>query len=203
MKKLLLISLFLSFINLSYAFPKQIIIIRHADKLEQTQAGPTLSAKGQVRAIKFADYFLNKFGEPDNVIAANPSNYIGKNSSIRELQTVAPLVNILSTKHPQTGFPILHPFESADYKKLVKFVLQEEMFSGKTVLICWNHTKIPQLAEKLGVTQKIDKWAADNYDSVYVLKYDDAGKIKLFTVLNKQYPVKFTGNWNELDKRIS
>lgn len=198
MKQLIFIFLF-ALANVVMAMPKEVIIIRHADKLDQPRPGPTLSAKGQVRAVKFAFYYLEKFGEPDFVIAVNPYSFIGKNSSIRELQTVAPLINLLSSKHPETGFPILHPYESADFKNLAKFVLKDKMFNGKVVLICWNHTKIPQLAERLGVRQAITKWGSADYDSVYVIKYAD-DKVSEFTILNNQYPVKFNGNWNDLKK---
>ena len=47
------------------AAPREIIIIRHADKLDQDETGPALSAQGVMRSLKFAFYFLDKFGEPD------------------------------------------------------------------------------------------------------------------------------------------
>lgn len=195
-----LVFLIISMISTAWATPREIIIIRHGDKLEQAYPGPALSAKGQVRAVKFAGYYLKTFGQPDYVIAANPNNFLGKNSSIRELQTVAPLVNILSAKKPTTGFPILHPYENADYKKLAKFIMGDAMFNDKVILICWNHTKIPPLAEKLGVTTALNKWPANDFDSVYVLKYDDQGKVTHFTMMNNQYPVHFKGDWQSLTK---
>lgn len=196
MKKWLLIFL-LMLTNVAIATPKAIIIIRHGDKLDQPQPGPALSAKGQVRAVKFAFYYLEKFGEPDFVFAPNPNSFVGKNSSIRELQTVAPLINMLSRKHPETGFPILHPYENADFKKLASYVLKDKMFNDKTILICWSHKKIPQLAEKLGIKQSLPQWQAADYDSVYVIKYDNE-QVSEFTILNNQYPVNFNGNWKGL-----
>lgn len=200
MKKIFLFAI-INFIMLSYACatPRQIILIRHTDKLAQHHTGPALSAKGYVRALKFSFYFLNYFGEPDFVIAGKPK---GKNASIRELQTIGPLVNILAERHPDTGFSILHPYTHEEYEELTKYILNDTKFNNKLILICWRHTKIIELAKELGVKDKLKPWADDDYDSVYILDYGKSGKINKFTILNNQYPMQNQVTWDNVYQHV-
>jgi len=178
-----------------YAIPHKIVLVRHADKLQQKFTGPAISAKGYVRAIKFSFYYLNYFGEPDFVFAGKPK---GKDASIRELQTVGPLINILAVRHPDTVFNIMHPYQHDQYEKLAKYILQDKKFDNKSVLICWRHTKIIELAEALGVKDELEPWADDDFDSVFVIEYDKSGKISRFNILRHQYPVNPTVTWEEI-----
>ncbi len=197
MKKFIFAMFLMIFCSAVFAAPKEIIIIRHGDKLSQPNPGPCLSPNGIMRSIEFAFYFLKKFGEPDFIFATDPAR---EDSSIRELQTVAPLANMLASKHPDSGFPILHPFVSKDYAKLAADLLQNKEYQNKTVLVCWNHTKIPQLAQELGVTQPIKKWHSEDFDSVYVLEFDSQGKMQKFTRLKDQYPLASDSSWEKLQK---
>lgn len=185
-------------VNLAFATPREIIIIRHADKLRQAEQGPSLSPKGIVRSLAFAFYYLDKFGEPDYIFATHPRGSLGKNTSMRELQTVAPLANMLALQRPNYGFPILHPYKNADFEELANYILNKKNFDGKQILICWNHKKIPLLAKKLGVKEPLPHWPTDDFDSVYVLQYDRQGKLIHFEILNQQYPVAFDGTWKAL-----
>ena len=195
-KRLIAIAL-LAVFNVCYATPSQIIIIRHADKLLQTNPGPTLSAKGEIRAINFALYYSQKFGMPDYVFASNATK---ETTSIRELQTVAPLVNMMQQQDPENdSLGILHPYSSKDYSALATYILDSSEFDNKKVVICWSHGKIPNLAAKLGVTDKLDKWPADDFDSVYILQYNHKGDLKNFQILHQQYPVRFNGTWSDLN----
>src|SRR5690348_9355788 len=90
--------IFVLFVSVAKACPKQIIIIRHAEKLTQSHAGPFLSPQGQMRSLAFANYYLNKFHVPDFIVATNPLEP-KKLSSMRELQTIAPLANELTARH--------------------------------------------------------------------------------------------------------
>jgi hypothetical protein len=193
---LLFASLTIASLNAS-AFPKEIVIVRHGDKLAQLDPGPTLSPKGQGRAMALALYYLPKFGEPDYIFAADPEQAVGKNSSIRELQTIAPLANTVAAKHHDTGFPILHPYGSSDYTKLADDLLHNKNYEGKKVVVCWNHTSIPQLANALGVKPVLPKWPSADFDSVFVLTFNDSG-LNQFTELHNQYPVSFDGSWQEI-----
>lgn len=188
--------------SISTAAPREIIIIRHADKLDQTESGPTLSAQGIMRSIKFAFYFMEKFGEPDFIVAADDQKENGKEIAIRSIQTVAPLANIMQMRYPEHDFPIIHPYPSDSYQQLADHLLNDEKYDDKLVLICWSHQRIAKLATALGVTHSIPAWPRNDYDTVYILDYDAAGNFKKFAELKKQFPVRWQGSWAELRDKI-
>lgn len=185
----------------AFAFPKEIILIRHADKLNQAKPGSFLSPKGEIRSVAFANYYLNKFSEPDYIIATDPTDS-GKGSSMREIQTVAPLANILAERHPQTGFTILRHYRNKDSQELINDLLHDKKYHGKIILICWHHAKIPQLLKGLGVTSTQKKLDINNFDTVYVVKYDTSGNVTQFNLLEQQYNVLFNGSWQEFYKKL-
>lgn len=185
----------------SWAVPSEIILVRHGDKLLQKKPGPTLSAKGEIRAIALAFYILDKFGEPDVLIASNVDSSSGDESSLRELETISPLANMLQARHPEKTIPIVHPY--ADNRAMAHLILKDKHFNGKHLIICWDHVKIPALAAKLGVKQKLSAWPHNDFDSVYIIKYGKEGKVTSFEILNNQYPVNFNGSWQELYKKIT
>jgi hypothetical protein len=72
------------------------------------------------------------------------------------------------------------PSLGKDYAALANRILAEPAYAGKTVLICWNHEEIPQLAAALGVSPEPPKWKGSVFDRVYVISYYD-GKAALET----------------------
>lgn len=183
------------------AAPKEIIVIRHADKWPQKQPGPTLDPTGYMRAVGFAHYFLDKFGKPDFMVAADPDDQQPYSHSIRELQTLAPLSNLLSkTENTNRSGEILHPYSADQYRELAGFLLTDERFKDKTVLVCWDRFNIPQLTKHLGVEEKIPKWSRRSFDDVYVIRYHENGEVENFTVLKSQYPAS-QQSWKALGER--
>lgn len=189
-------------VGMSHAAPREIIIVRHADKLEQIESGPALSAQGIMRSIKFAFYFLEKFGEPDFIVAADDQKETGKEIAIRSIQTVAPLANIMQIRYPDHDFPIIHPYPSDSYQQLADHLLNDEKFDDKLVLICWSHQRIAKLAAALGVVQPLPAWPKLDYDTVYIIDYDSSGYFKKFTELKNQFPVRLQGSWTALRDKI-
>lgn len=199
MKKILLI-IIVSVISFnSFATPKEIIIVRHADKWVQQNPGPFLSPKGQVRAAKFVGYYLSHFPKPDFIFASKPIAQHGASDdhSYRSLQTVIPLANQLAYHNPH-GYFIDTRYQNDDYKKLANLLLHTAQYQNKIILICWHHGRANQLAQSLGVTQKLKKWGESDFDQVYVLHYNTAGKLHAFLILKNQYPVKEDSTWAEL-----
>lgn len=172
------------------AVPKEIILIRHADKLDQTDPGPFLSPQGVMRAELFSKYYLGMYPEPDYIITTAQTHY-----SFRELQTVIPLVTYYAVLQPQGGQPVLlnnkykHEKNFSGLKKLYTDLLNDYKFSGKTVLICWHHAEIPQLLYGLGATPYQSKLADDDYDTVYHILFDTHKGIVKLIILPNQYPV--------------
>lgn len=181
-----------------FATPHQIIIIRHADKLIAENESPTLSARGFIRSVVFAFYYQNKFDTPDYFFAKNPVNEDGKGIAFRELQTLGPLVNIYAKKFPNKESRVNRSFRGEQYKELAADLLNRKIYNGKRIIICWNRINIPLLAKSLGVTQDLDPWDEDNYDSVYVINYHTRGPVSSFEILDHQYPVKANANWENI-----
>lgn len=202
MSKFIWVMLLLSGMTIAHAAPKEIIIIRHTDKLLQDEPGPTLSAPGMARSISFAFYFLKRFGEPDYIIAADDKKESGKDIAIRSLQTVAPLANIMQERHPQVDYPILHPYPSDSYQQLANVLLTSSIFNGKRVVICWSHQHIAKLTAALGVTDNIPDWPRPDYDTVYYLQFQSGQNKVAITILRNQFPVNAHLTWDELNKNI-
>lgn len=171
-----------------FATPKEIIIIRHGDKLPQKSPGVTLSAKGQLRAEALVPYFLKTFGRPDFIFVSKPSAKHSKSHSFREIQTVAPLANRL-TQLEHKAFPINYPYRAPNYANLADLLLSNVKYDNKLILVCWDHRVIPKLAKLLGVNQKLTAWPKEDFDSVYIIKYTLSGKVRSFKILNHQYSV--------------
>lgn len=192
----------LCFAVTAHAAPKEIVIIRHADKLDQEESGPALSAQGMVRSIQFAFYFLDKFGEPDFLVAADDQKENGKGIAIRSIQTVAPLANMMQIRHPESDYPILHKFPSDSYALLASHLLHDPEFEDKRVVVCWSHQRIPKLAQALGVQEDLPSWPKYDYDSVFYLQYNRAGDLVSFKELRNQFPVSREYSWAGLRDKL-
>lgn len=202
MNKLVITLLICTLVNVAYPTPKEIVVIRHADKMVQQNHGSALSPTGYMRAIKFAFYFLDKFGKPDAIIATNPDNSIQYSRSIRELQTVAPLESLIEEKYPTAYYEIDHPYPAIEYKKLAKYVLSDKKFNDKLVLICWDHYAIPFLLKALGIKEALAPWGKYDYDSVYILHFRQ-NKLTGYEVLHNQYAVPNTLSWGFFNNLVT
>jgi hypothetical protein len=154
--------------------PAQIILIRHADKPANPE-DPHLSRAGMQRAERLVSFIttdpaMTRFGLPVAVFATRTTK---DNNGQRTQETVAPLARMLK-------LPVQTPFLGKDYAALANLILADPAYAGKSVLICWNHEEIPQLAAALGVTPKPPKWKGSAFDQVYVISYHD-GKAALAT----------------------
>jgi hypothetical protein len=154
--------------------PAQIILLRHAEK-PADRSNPHLSPAGVKRAeqlVSFitADPVLTRFGLPVAIFATKTTK---DDDGQRTQETVAPLAKGLK-------LPVLTPYLGKQYARLARLVLADPAYAGKTVLICWNHETIPQLAAALGVTPPPAKWKKRVFDQVYVITYHD-GKATLAT----------------------
>jgi hypothetical protein len=154
--------------------PAQIILIRHAEKPPDPE-DPHLSRAGRKRAERLVSFIttdpaMTKFGLPVAVFATQATKH---DNGQRTQETVAPLARALK-------LPVQTPYLGKDYPALAKLVLATPAYAGKTVLICWNHEEIPQLAAALGVTPEPPKWKGSVFDQVYVISYHD-GKAALAT----------------------
>jgi hypothetical protein len=145
--------------------PAQIILIRHAEKPADPE-NPHLSRAGVRRAERLVSFIttdpaMTRFGLPVAVFATHTTRH---DNGQRTQETVAPLARALK-------LPVQTPYLGRDYAALAQLILANPAYTGKTVLICWNHEEIPQLAAALGVTPEPPKWKAKVFDRVYVISY--------------------------------
>ena len=145
--------------------PAQIILVRHAEKPADPN-DPHLSSAGVKRAEQLVSFIttdpaMTKFGLPVAVFATQTTKH---DDGQRTQETVAPLARKL-------GLTVQTPALGKDYAVAAKMILSNPAYTGKTIIICWNHEEIPQLAAALGVTPQPPKWKASVFDLVYVISY--------------------------------
>jgi hypothetical protein len=146
------------------AAPEKVVIIRHGEKPAQ---GDNLSCQGENRALQLSKVLHEKFKTPDYTYV--PSLGLGKSTShSRMFQTVSPF----AIKY---NLAVNSKFGEKDYGGVAKNVL------GKTgtVLLVWEHSAIPGLAQALGVDNP-PSWDGKDFDSIWVITFAD-GKASLST----------------------
>ena len=162
--------------------PRKIMIIRHAEKPENsgsphavTMGGEKdpdlLIVKGWHRAGALVCFFAPQYGNLQDPKLARPqflyASASGKHheQSKRPLATIAPLGAKLDMK-------INTKYFVGEHKSLLKSMLKCE----GVVLISWEHHDIPLIANHiLGNTDTVpQKWPGDRFDIVWVFEWDVA-----------------------------
>ena len=80
---------------------------------------------------------------------------------------------------PGTGFklPIHQDYANReDELQAAQAILGNPQHAGKTILVCWHHGTMPELAKQLKVTGYPEKWETDVFDRVWQITYDARGK---------------------------
>jgi hypothetical protein len=145
--------------------PAHIILIRHAEKPDDSD-NPHLSKDGVKRAQALVSFItrdpqMTSLGRPVAVFATQTTK---DDNGQRTQETVAPLAAALRLS-------VQTPYHGKDYAELAKLILSTAAYAGKTVVVCWNHEAIPELAAALGVTPMPAKWHGSVFDSVFVISY--------------------------------
>lgn len=140
--------------------PKQILIIRHAEKSD-LKTDVDLNPRGYARAAALPTLFPSRFPIPDFLFAARQSKH-----SNRPVETITPLARAL-------GLKIDNTYPNEDFGGLARRVLKQPVYGGKIVLICWHHENIPALARALGVTNAPAHWPEKRFDQVWRIEYPE------------------------------
>jgi hypothetical protein len=141
------------------AGPHIVMIIRHAEKTGEKN-DVDLSKKGFERAEALATVFPAHFPRPDYLIAAK----VSKNSK-RSLETITPLSKALHEE-------IEAKYKEKEFEQLAHELLTDPKYAGKTLLIAFQHGKIPDLAKALGAKDVPEKWDDNVFNRVWELTYD-------------------------------
>ena len=154
--------------------PAQIILLRHAEKPDDPD-DPHLSPAGVKRAKQLVKFIrtnraVKRFGLP---VATYATRTTKDHNGVRTQETLAPLARALKLR-------VRTPCHGKDYAELAKRILKKRKYAGKTVLICWNHEEISDLAAALGVKPNPPQWKDSVFDKVFIISYRD-GKATLAT----------------------
>ena len=141
--------------------PSIIMLMRHAEDVGERDFN--LSPRGFQRAAALPKLFGSRLPKPDIIIATRASK-----GSNRPMETVEPLARALD-------LPIDNRFRDDDYRTLAKYLMTDQRYDGKVVLVCWHHGKLEQLARALGV-KDAPVWPDDQFDHVWVLGRDSGRK---------------------------
>jgi hypothetical protein len=174
----------------SQKYPKQILIIRHAEKTGSKE-DIHLADAGKERAKQLPLLFEKSekrpepLPRPDFIFAARDS----KNSQ-RPRETVINLAKALK-------LPIDDSYHSTvpakDPKAKGAAELRDELFkepkyAGKTILISWRHGALPELARTLKAASAPTKWHDAVFDRVWKITYDAAGQAEFADLPQRLMP---------------
>jgi streptogramin lyase len=164
------------------ALPRHVLIIRHAEKPDDP-ADIHLTRRGEERAQALPQLFVasperpDPFPTPDFLFATRPTD-----KSVRPIETLTPLS--MKLKLPiDRGYRNFLPADAdvdkkVDRKGVVELadeIIGNKKYAGKTVLICWHHGTIPDLAGRLRATGYPKKWKDAVFDRVWQISYDERG----------------------------
>jgi broad specificity phosphatase PhoE len=165
-------------------FPKYVLIIRHAEKPPAGTPSVDLSARGEKRARALHKLFEKSrgrpspFPRPDFLFATHNTS-----SSHRPVDTLKPLAAKLDLPLDSSfrnNFRKLTKAEKQSggegFRELDKEILRNKRYRGKTVLVCWHHGTIPELARRLKAKRVPGKWKGSVFDRVWQISYDEKGK---------------------------
>ncbi len=156
--------------------PAIVLILRHAEKPIDDKASD-LAPQGYKRAMALPGLFfpqsgssVPRFPRPDALFATAVSKH-----SNRPIETITPLSQALH-------LPINRDFEDAETGSIAKEVLSGR-YAGKTVLICWHHGEIHNIAKAFGVADA-PKWKEEVFDQVWQIEWHDGQAV--LTILPQQ-----------------
>ncbi|HEX2204032.1 MAG TPA: hypothetical protein VHG91_12065 [Longimicrobium sp.] len=152
-----------------------ILLIRHAEK---PASGPKLSAGGEARAQAYSVFFQ---GYPVDGAPVRPRFLFAaadSDASHRPRLTVEPLASALRLE-------INDKHADKDYAEVARHLLDHPKYDDATVLVCWHHGEILQLAQALGADAGVlppaagwpPHWPGEVFGWVLQLRYDGAGRL--------------------------
>ncbi len=152
------------------SYPDRVLLIRHAEKPPDDAMSASLSPQGQRRAQALPELFRKSAAHP-NPLPTPEFIFATKNSkhSHRPVETVTPLARAL-------GLALSTDIADEDFARLAAELLGKPKYAGKTVLVCWHHGTLPELARKLGAADAPDHFKGSAFDRVWQITYDARGR---------------------------
>jgi hypothetical protein len=163
-KKTLSIAFFCGFLfclsNCVYAQAVQgelrVVLIRHAEK---PLKGDNLTCQGLNRSLQLPALLYSRFGIP--VTTYIPSIGMGDSTKhSRMFQTIIPF----AVKY---NLALTSKWEENDSAQIAGEILRRR----GTVLIIWEHKRIPSIVRALGIREAGLRWEDDDYDSIWIVTF--------------------------------
>jgi hypothetical protein len=141
----------------------RIVLIRHGEKPKE---GSGLNCQGINRAQALPAVLYAKIGLPGLIYV--PSLAEGDSTKhSRMSQTITPFVE---KYHLQLN----RNYKVNDIRGAAKNILKQK----GTVLVVWEHKGLVDLAEQLGVEEKLH-WNDDDFDTIWIITFSKKGKVRL------------------------
>jgi len=141
----------------------RIVLIRHGEKPED---GYGLSCQGTNRASALPAVLYAKFGLP-GIIYVPSFTQSDTTKHSRMYQTISPFTR-------KYGLKLNSNYKVNDISGVAKNILKQK----GTVLVVWEHKGLVDLAEQLGVKEKV-RWKDDDFDSIWIITFSKKGKTRL------------------------
>jgi hypothetical protein len=142
--------------------PARVVIFRHAEKPVYDKENG-LTQTGKLRAELLSDLLINKYPHMKAIYAAGSGP---ADLSERKIMTVIPLiVKVLLYINQALAISTVHL--KTEVKTAAKEILTNPSFQSQTIVICWSHTYIPELAEELGAINVPSRWPDNRYDLLW------------------------------------
>lgn len=176
-KKDLCLTLALLFVSSSLltALPKNVIIIRHGEKIPGENH---INLKGFERANALPYYFSGTplYNNPPitHIFATGLSE---TDSSVRPIQTCTPTAN-------HYKLPLNIDFKVDETKELAQELLTNSKYDNTTVLVCWSHGHVRPIILALGAEDP-GAWDDRVYDQVYMVTFKPNTKPMFNIILQK------------------
>lgn len=156
--------------------PQRILLMRHAEKPDDP-TDPDLSPQGKGRANRLATYIPRTFVSIGWLFAAASSKH-----SVRPIETITPLSQAIHV-------PINQDIADQDYSVLADHLLRQPTYTGATVLVCWHHGHLPDLAEALGVppAEVGERWDPAVSDLIWELDFAAANPAPSLTSITEPF----------------
>jgi hypothetical protein len=146
----------------------QVILFRHAEK-PRDELDERLSERGRMRARALASCLTTNLSFLSNgmPVALFAPKFTRHGNVHRPYETLEPLAKELN-------LTIQMPYDRESHSELVKWILNNPSYDGKTVIICWVHDYLSAMAKDLGVRSKPLTRKGSLYDRFWVITFDQS-----------------------------
>ncbi len=149
--------------------PTTVLLIRHGEKPMDINDSH-LSQEGLARAAMLAIQIPRLYPALSSLFATAESKH-----SVRPIETVTPLAIAIT-------LPVSQSLADEQYQDLA-LALLDGGYAGQTVLVCWHHGKLPELARMLGAQDAPTTWDGSDFDHIWQLDYAVDGTVRFSDLL--------------------